>query len=124
MGFMKTSILACLRQVKVLPTLKKGVCMIVLNVASDLKFSLGQIFCTSGVSEICAQINLEVYLARHQSGDWGDLCSDDWEMNEQALDVGDRLFSSYRIDTDEADKLWIITEWDRSVTTILLPHEY
>lgn len=60
-------------------------------------------------------------LARHQSGDWGDLCREDWKMNDHDLREGGRLFSAY--DTP-AGRVWIITEADRSVTTILLPHEY
>lgn len=63
------------------------------------------------------------YLRRHLHGDWGDLCDGDWQLNDAALTSGeDRLFSSYQVTPDL--KLWIITEWDRSVTTLLLPSEY
>ena len=61
------------------------------------------------------------YLARHATGDWGELCAFHRRQNERALRVGERVFSSY--DTP-AGKVWIITEADRSVTTILLPEEY
>ncbi len=61
------------------------------------------------------------YLARHAAGDWGDLCAFDRRQNEGALREGHRVFTSY--DTT-AGKIWIITEADRSVTTILLPEEY
>ena len=61
-------------------------------------------------------------LQRHASGDWGDLCTEDMQANNDALQYGDRLLSSYVL--SESCKVWAITEWDRSVTTILLPSEY
>ena len=60
-------------------------------------------------------------LRRYYSGDWGDLCDEDKEMNEMALKCGDRIFAMYKLGND---KIYIITEWDRSVTTILFPSEY
>lgn len=60
---------------------------------------------------------------RFRSGDWGDLCEDDKALNEQALKDGDRLMGSYE-DAEHDWKIWIITEADRSVTTILFPSEY
>ena len=62
-------------------------------------------------------------LARHLRGDWGDLSEDDRKMNDEALASGeDRILSAYTLTTGA--KIWIITEWDRSVTTALLPDEY
>ena len=61
------------------------------------------------------------YLARHATGDWGELCAFDRRQNEIALRDGYRVFSAY--DT-LAGRIWIITEADRSITTILLPEEY
>lgn len=61
------------------------------------------------------------YLARHATGDWGDLCAFDRRQNEIALRDGHRVLSSYDA---PAGRVWIITEADRSVTTILLPEEY
>ncbi|MEX1258148.1 MAG: hypothetical protein WEG36_11075 [Gemmatimonadota bacterium] len=61
-------------------------------------------------------------LSRHAVADWGDLDPEDRESNDRALRCGGRLLSSYRTSTEV--KFWIITEWDRSVTTILLPEEY
>ena len=63
-------------------------------------------------------------LDRHQSGDWGDICTEDFGLNDQALEPGNegRLLSVYNYEGEP--KFWIITEWDRSVTTILLPEEY
>lgn len=60
-------------------------------------------------------------LQRHASGDWGRVCREDWATNDEALREGNRLLSCYRIDRRD---LWVITEWDRSVTTILFPEEY
>ena len=62
------------------------------------------------------------FLRRHASCDWDDLDHNDRAENEIGLKHGFRLLSRYR--TNAGDKLWIITEWDRSVTTVLLPHEY
>jgi hypothetical protein len=61
------------------------------------------------------------YLARHATGDWGDLCAFDRRQNEIALRNGHRVLSSYEV---PAGRVWIITEADRSVTTMLLPEEY
>lgn len=60
-------------------------------------------------------------LARHVRGDWGDLCPEDMLANENALTQGGRLFSAYG---QGATRFWIITEWDRSVTTVLMPQDY
>ena len=59
---------------------------------------------------------------RHANGDWGDLCQEDKNTNEEALTNGDRIFSKYKYDDDTS--IYIITEWDRSATTILFPNEY
>ena len=61
-------------------------------------------------------------LARHLAGDWGNVDEDDRKENEFSLEHGFRLLSSYA--TPRGTKFWIITEHDRSVTTILLPEEY
>lgn len=67
-------------------------------------------------------------LLRHRACDWGDLCEEDKEMNDRALKTGDRVLSAYDIPKffcfGFADKIWIITEADRSATTILFPYEY
>ena len=97
----------------------------VLNLASQARFSPGQVVMTTGVDELVRQgrHNPTPYLRRHLHGDWGDLSGDDRRLNDAALKSGeDRLFSSYQVTRDL--KLWIITEWDRSVTTLLLPSEY
>jgi hypothetical protein len=61
-------------------------------------------------------------LARHSTGDWGDLEEADKQANEAALQAGDRILSAYKL--TGGHKLWIITEADRRATTILLPSEY
>jgi hypothetical protein len=61
------------------------------------------------------------YLARHATGDWGDLCAFDRHQNEIALRDGYRIFSSFET---PAGRVWVITEADRSVTSILLPEDY
>jgi hypothetical protein len=79
---------------------------------------------TTGVSELIHRgvFDAVPYLQRHLSGDWGDLSDDDRQQNDAALKQGDRLLSSYQV--SPTLKLWIITEWDRSVTTLLFPDEY
>jgi hypothetical protein len=80
---------------------------------------------TRGVDQLVRQggLNPIPCLRRHLHGDWGDLSDNDRRQNNAALKSGeDRLFSSYEVSPDL--KLWIITEWDRSVTTLLLPSEY
>ena len=97
----------------------------VINLASQARFSPGQLVMTIGVDDLVRQgrLNPVPYLRRHLHGDWGDLSDRDRRLNDAALKSGeDRLFSSYQVMPDL--KLWIITEWDRSVTTLLLPSEY
>ena len=84
---------------------------------------LGRVVATPGALKLLGKSGEHPfdYLARHASGDWGDLCAFDRRQNEIALREGLRVFSSYEI---SAGRVWIITEADRSVTTILLPEEY
>jgi hypothetical protein len=85
--------------------------------------SLGKVVATPGALKLFMESGGHPfdYLARHATGDWGDLCAFDRRQNETALRDGYRVFSSYDV---PAGKVWIITEADRSVTTILLPEEY
>jgi hypothetical protein len=87
-------------------------------------FELGRYVATPGAVQAMEEAGDEpwVFLHRHQTGDWGEVGRDDWLENECALTEGSRLFSVYR--TTRGVKLWVITEWDRSATTILLPEEY
>jgi hypothetical protein len=98
---------------------------VLISVTSNRLFSPGQVVMTLGVSELVQQgrVNPNSFLRRHLNGDWGDLDDSDRRQNNAALKSGeDRLFSSYRVTPDLT--LWIITEGDRSVTTLLLPSEY
>jgi hypothetical protein len=87
-------------------------------------FSAGQIVATPGALALLneAKRTPQQFLSRHLRGDWGDLCHDDMAENELSLKQGFRLLSSYRV--TDSETLWIITEADRSVTTLLLPNEY
>ena len=86
----------------------------------DIK--LGQVVVTSNAAEQLSSSVMLLAIARHCSGDWGDVCKEDWELNDEALKIDDRLHSVYC--APDGVKFWIITEWDRSVTTILLPDDY
>ncbi|WP_242631421.1 hypothetical protein [Rubinisphaera italica] len=66
--------------------------------------------------------DIQTALTRHHSGDWGDCCADDRQANDDALIQGGRLFSVYH--SENESKFWIITEADRSATTVLLPEDY
>lgn len=83
---------------------------------------LGQIVATRNAADQLAHNVILRALARHCSGDWGDVCPEDWEENEFSMREGFRVLSSYR--SPDGVKFWIITEWDRSLTTILLPEDY
>ena len=95
-------------------------------------FETGMIVTTCGVKalmdkDILFRVGVQQCLANHSNGDWGNLSVDDKKMNEDALKaekegkMTDTLFSHYSIDRIE---VYVITEWDRSVTTVLLPEEY
>jgi hypothetical protein len=88
------------------------------------KFPLGQSLATPGALKALEQAgqNVAHYLVRHQAGDWGDLCSEDVQENEYSLERALRLLSAYTLPTGE--RIWVITEADRSSTTVLLPEEY
>jgi len=91
-----------------------------------VKFKLGQVVMTRGVNdkvaenERFAKFVLDC-LKRHANGDWGDLCQEDIQENKLSLKQGFRLLSAYK---NGEEKIWIITEADRSATTILFPEEY
>jgi hypothetical protein len=103
---------------------------IILALAGKPLFRLGQIVSTPGVLDACSNEHRIDCLARHARGDWGVVCKDDADLNDQALTDGSRILSAYPIDPAKPSKghgdntLWIITEADRSVTTFLLPSEY
>lgn len=92
-----------------------------------MKFNPGQVVITRGIhdkmqgNQVFA-LHVQLSLQRHIAGDWGELCDEDRASNEFALQNGERLFSVYRKEGEPT--IWIITEWDRSVTTVLFPEEY
>lgn len=92
------------------------------------KFDLGRIVMTAGIAEkVESDRNFKLFvidsLESYKWCDWGDTCKDDKKLNDDALKNGDRILAVY-IQPKTDTKIWIITEWDRSVTTILFPDEY
>ena len=88
----------------------------------DTKFELGQVLITPGAYEELNLRDAANGLLRHARGDFGEVSEEDKALNEEAIETGDRILSAY-FDRDGV-KYWIITEHDRSATTVLLPSEY
>ena len=86
------------------------------------RFRLGRLVSARGAIERVPNDEMLRALRRHASGDWGKVCNEDADANENALVHGARLLSAY--ETAEDVCFWIITEADRSLTTVLLPEEY
>ena len=97
--------------------------MKIIENSEDLKFSSGEIFITKHLQDFFKSKNLDVknYLDRHFRGDWGDLCKEDERLNEEALISNDRILSAYQIGLN---RIYIITEADRSMTTVMFCEEY
>lgn len=95
-----------------------------LEMMLEPKFSLGKVYLTVGAKEALEKSgqNANEFLSLHHSGNWGIVGKEDAEENEFSLKNGFRLLSAYKTSNDV--KFWIITEADRSSTTILLPSEY
>ncbi|SEB32947.1 class I SAM-dependent methyltransferase [Pseudomonas marginalis] len=89
-------------------------------------FDPGRVLLTQSVQHLMEHGYLDptLYLRRHFSGDWGELPDEDRNSNQRALTTRERLFSSYNVDVGDETRLWIITEADRSATTVLLPSDY
>ena len=88
--------------------------------------SIGQLVITAGIRDKMSESSefeqfVRKSFSRHATGDWGDLSEEDKIYNEYALENGDRIFSAYE---NGDTKIWIITEWDHSYTTIMFPEEY
>ncbi len=83
---------------------------------------LGQIVATSNAVSQLPNSAILIALGRHCSCDWGEVCEEDRQANEFGLRNGERILSVYR--TGAGVKFWIITEWDRSITTVLMPEDY
>lgn len=92
--------------------------------AKSGRFALGRTIATPGALQALADSgeHLAHFLHRHQACDWGEVEAEDWQANDLALITGERVLSAYR--TSTGTKIWIITEADRSATTILLPEDY
>lgn len=91
-----------------------------------MKFDLGTVVMTRGIAELVNEdslykLELGKCLNRHHNGDWGSVSKEDALLNDTAVELGEQIFSSYMT---SKDRIWIITEHDRSVTTILFPSEY
>lgn len=84
-------------------------------------FPLGRVVITANAHNRLREDAVQASLARHANGDWGNVCEDDRSENELSLEQGFRLLSVYE---DRSQIFWIITEADRSVTTILMPEDY
>jgi hypothetical protein len=88
---------------------------------SQPRFPLGQIVATAGAASKLSQAQIRDLLTRHVSGDWGEVPPEDAQENELSVKEGFRILSAYKVD---GVAYWVITEQDRSCTTILLPDEY
>ena len=100
-----------------------------------MSFSLGQTLATYAINQAMSSQPFNAFvqnsIRRHHSKDWGDCCEEDKKVNEESLKMDMRLLSVYNIlselknsNQNEEGKIWIITEADRSATTILYPSEY
>lgn len=92
------------------------------------KFEIGQLVATAAIYERMKSderfaVFVKTSFGKYIQGDWGDTCEEDKQTNEDSLRDGERLLAVY-IYPETGEKIWIITEWDRSVTTILFPEDY
>ena len=104
---------------------------------SKMSFSIGRLVQTIGIVQATSK-NSKFYLflmnciTRHKSNDWGDCCEEDWKNNDAAVIVGERILSVYNLPEDfkslgqnsRDNRIWIITEWNRTNSTVLFPSEY
>lgn len=89
---------------------------------------LGEVVATKGAQRlftgdegVLLTRDIAEYLDRHRCGDWGLVSDDDKQANDNALEYGGKLLSAYDVN---GQRVWILTEWDRSYTTLMLPEEY
>ena len=100
-----------------------------MDLVNNPKFQLGKIVATPGALKVLQDKHISPisFLKKHQSGDWGNLCEEDKQLNNLAiqnegnLDKQQRVFSSYKVGTQT---IYIITEWNREITTLLLSSDY
>lgn len=93
-----------------------------MSQSAVVRVPLGQVVITSNAAQQLTQAEVTQAIQRHANGDWGDVDGEDRIANDRAIQDGDRLLSVYH--TANGIKFWIITEWDRSATTVLLPEDY
>lgn len=85
--------------------------------------NLGQLVITTNALNTIGDVDsITNALRKYVYGDWGDTCKEDWKLNDWAVDHEERVMGIYKTTNDIV--FWIITEWDRSVTTVLLPEDY
>lgn len=89
---------------------------------ANTAFPLGNVVITPNALDQLTQADIQRGLQRHSAGDWGELDVEDRQENDRALQIGMRLLSSYR--STAGATYWIITEADRSATTLLMPDDY
>jgi hypothetical protein len=89
-----------------------------------MKFKIGQLVITPGALAAFTESgeNPWAFMVRHMAADWGEVDQEDWKLNDEAVKEGTRILSAYTLKSKV--RIWIITEADRSATTILLPEEY
>lgn len=93
-------------------------------------FPIGQVVATPAALKTTESAGVAVFdlLVRHGTGDWGDVCADDAKENDQAVLHGNRILSAYTVvqggSPPEKCRIWLLTEADRTMTTVLLPEEY
>jgi hypothetical protein len=102
-----------------------AVLLIVPPLSRPPLFALGEVVATRGAVDLLDRVgvNASAYLSRHQRGDWGTVCASDRIENDRAVVHRNRILSEYKLGGGR-ERLWIITEHDRSVTTLLLPSDY
>ena len=96
--------------------------MIDFHKQSKVKVSLGRVVITANANSTLEVTDVDAAIVRHATGDWGELSEDDIAANERALHDEGRLLSVYR--DSSGTKFYVITEADRSATTVLLPEDY
>lgn len=92
------------------------------------KFPMGDLLITAAAAEALHPVDVLHCLLCHKYGDWGELGAEDTESNENAVHQGDRLFSAYNVEHKSNNnvpvRIYVITEWNREATTIMLPGDY
>ena len=89
---------------------------------TSARFDLGELVITKTAASALRPKEVLIALLRHRTGDWGDVCDEDRQANDKALEDGTRLFSVYTGGDDT--RFYVITEWNREATTVLLPEDY